>query len=78
MVQGGQTVVNPWLIIGGVATSVCKPDEIIMPENAVIGDVIVLTKPLGTQVKFYSIKTYFNDSVLLVYVQRLPLMHING
>jgi len=50
MVQGGQTVVNPWLIIGGVATSVCKPDEIIMPENAVIGDVIVLTKPLGTQV----------------------------
>lgn len=49
-VQGGQTVVNPWLIIGGVATSVCVSNEIIMPENAIIGDVLVLTKPLGTQV----------------------------
>ncbi|CAF4009755.1 unnamed protein product, partial [Rotaria sp. Silwood2] len=49
-VQGGQTVVNPWLIVGGVATSVCIQSEIIIPENAVVGDVLVLTKPLGTQV----------------------------
>jgi len=49
-VQGGQTVVNPWLIIGGVATSVCPKDKIIMPYNAQVGDVLVLTKPLGTQV----------------------------
>lgn len=49
-VQGGQTVVNPWLIVGGVATSVCKQNEIIIPENANVGDVLVLTKPLGTQV----------------------------
>ncbi|CAF3384971.1 unnamed protein product [Rotaria sp. Silwood1] len=49
-VQGGQTVVNPWLIVGGVATSVCMQNEIIIPENAVVGDVLVLTKPLGTQV----------------------------
>ncbi|CAF1139764.1 unnamed protein product [Adineta steineri] len=49
-VQGGQTVVNPWLIVGGVATSVCKQNEVIIPENAMIGDVLVLTKPLGTQV----------------------------
>jgi len=49
-VQGGQTVVNPWMIVGGVATSVCKPNEVIIPENAMIGDVLVLTKPLGTQV----------------------------
>ena len=49
-VQGGQTVVNPWLIIGGVATSVCTQSEIIIPENAIVGDVLVLTKPLGTQV----------------------------
>uniref|UniRef100_A0A1B6KLY6 Selenide, water dikinase n=1 Tax=Graphocephala atropunctata TaxID=36148 RepID=A0A1B6KLY6_9HEMI len=41
---------NPWCMIGGVATSVCTPDELIMPENAVAGDVLVLTKPLGTQV----------------------------
>ncbi|CAF4916885.1 unnamed protein product, partial [Rotaria magnacalcarata] len=24
-VQGGQTVINPWLIVGGVATSICIP-----------------------------------------------------
>jgi len=49
-VQGGQTSINPWLIVGGVATSVCKKSEIIIPENAMVGDVLILTKPLGTQV----------------------------
>jgi len=49
-VTGGQTVMNPWPIIGGAATSVCTDDEFIMPRNAVPGDLIVLTKPLGTQV----------------------------
>jgi selenide,water dikinase len=49
-VNGGQTVVNPWLTIGGVATTVCQPNEFIMPDNAVVGDVLVMTKPLGTQV----------------------------
>lgn len=41
-------MLNPWCIIGGIATSVCKQEEIIMPSNAREGDVIVLTKPLGT------------------------------
>nr|XP_039263735.1 selenide, water dikinase 1-like [Styela clava] len=49
-VTGGQTVLNPWCLIGGVATAVCQPNEYIMPDNAVPGDVLVLTKPLGTQV----------------------------
>lgn len=49
-VTGGQTVMNPWMTIGGVATSVCTPDEIVMPDGAVPGDVLVLTKPLGTQI----------------------------
>lgn len=49
-VNGGQTVVNPWCTIGGVATTVCQPNEYIVPDNAVVGDVLVLTKPLGTQV----------------------------
>lgn len=49
-VTGGQTVVNPWCTIGGVATTVCQPNEYIVPDNAVVGDVLVLTKPLGTQV----------------------------
>lgn len=49
-VSGGQSVVNPWCTIGGVASTVCQPNEFIIPENAVVGDVLVLTKPLGTQV----------------------------
>jgi len=49
-VQGGQNVVNPWLTIDGVATSVCQPGEYIMPDSALPGDVLILTKPLGTQV----------------------------
>jgi len=49
-VQGGQTVLNPWCLIGGVATSVCQQNEFIMPNGAEVGDVLVLTKPLGTQV----------------------------
>uniref|UniRef100_T1J017 PurM-like N-terminal domain-containing protein n=1 Tax=Strigamia maritima TaxID=126957 RepID=T1J017_STRMM len=49
-VTGGQTVINPWVTIGGVATTVCQPNEFIVPDCAVVGDVLVLTKPLGTQV----------------------------
>jgi len=49
-VTGGQTVVNPWPTIGGTAMSCCINDEFILPVKAVPGDVLVLTKPLGTQV----------------------------
>eukprot|EP00479_Gromia_sphaerica_P011251 TRINITY_DN5484_c0_g1_i1.p1 TRINITY_DN5484_c0_g1~~TRINITY_DN5484_c0_g1_i1.p1 ORF type:complete len:187 (+),score=43.59 TRINITY_DN5484_c0_g1_i1:172-732(+) len=50
-VTGGQTVLNPWPIIGGVAKSICSESDMIRPENAVPeSDVIVLTKPIGTQV----------------------------
>lgn len=50
LVTGGQTVVNPWCTVGGVASTVCPPSAIIMPEGATPGQVLVLTKPLGTQV----------------------------
>lgn len=41
---------NPWTIIGGVASTVAASSEVVMPVNAQPGDVLVLTKPLGTQV----------------------------
>lgn len=50
MITGGQSIMNPWPIIGGVANVVCREDEYILPRNGEEGDVIVLTKPLGTQV----------------------------
>ncbi|KAF1778529.1 PurM-like, N-terminal domain [Phytophthora cactorum] len=59
-VTGGQTVMNPWPIVGGVAMSYnvwkltdclsLAESQIIRPQNATVEDVIVLTKPLGTQV----------------------------
>jgi len=49
LVTGGQTVLNPWVLVGGVASSVCRTQEIIMPDGAQPGQVLVLTKPLGTQ-----------------------------
>eukprot|EP01096_Ripella_sp_DP13-Kostka_P003253 TRINITY_DN1470_c0_g2_i1.p1 TRINITY_DN1470_c0_g2~~TRINITY_DN1470_c0_g2_i1.p1 ORF type:complete len:316 (+),score=122.08 TRINITY_DN1470_c0_g2_i1:205-1152(+) len=49
-VTGGQTVMNPWPIIGGVASAVCKEQDFIRPVNAQPGDIVILTKPLGTQV----------------------------
>jgi selenide,water dikinase len=49
IVSGGQSVRNPWPIIGGVAQSICKASDIIMPIAAQPGDVLVLTKPIGTQ-----------------------------
>ncbi|XP_003748527.2 selenide, water dikinase [Galendromus occidentalis] len=48
--RGGQTILNPWPIIGGVATACVKRDQIVMPDRGVEGDVLLLTKPLGTQV----------------------------
>jgi selenide,water dikinase len=49
-ITGGQTVLNPWPIIGGVATSVVTKSGYISSDGAQVGDVLVLTKPLGTQV----------------------------
>ncbi|EPY22872.1 selenide, water dikinase [Strigomonas culicis] len=49
-VTGGQTVMNPWPLIGGVAMRVVSAAEMVPPAGLVReGDVLVLTKPLGCQ-----------------------------
>lgn len=48
-VTGGQTIQGPWPIIGGVAESICMSKDFIPPTGGKPGDVVVLTKPLGTQ-----------------------------
>ncbi len=50
MITGGQSIMNPWPIIGGVANVMCDEREYTRPNKGVDGDVLVLTKPLGTQV----------------------------
>ena len=49
-VTGGQTVLNPWPIIGGVATAIVAKGDFVPSDGAKEGDVVVLTKPLGTQI----------------------------
>eukprot|EP01089_Gocevia_fonbrunei_P014659 TRINITY_DN4067_c0_g1_i3.p1 TRINITY_DN4067_c0_g1~~TRINITY_DN4067_c0_g1_i3.p1 ORF type:complete len:239 (-),score=61.36 TRINITY_DN4067_c0_g1_i3:93-809(-) len=49
-VTGGQTVINAWPLIGGVAMACAQEQDFVRPDGAVAGDVLVLTKPLGTQV----------------------------
>lgn len=48
LVTGGQSVMNPWPIIGGVANTMCTNDEIRRPNYGEAGNVIILTKPIGT------------------------------
>jgi selenide,water dikinase len=48
--SGGHTVHNPWPLIGGSASSIVKMDTIVRPDQTKPGDVLVLTKPLGTQI----------------------------
>jgi selenide,water dikinase len=50
IITGGQTVKNPWAMIGGTAISVLPKKDVIYPNNTKAGDIILLTKPLGTQV----------------------------
>ena len=46
-VTGGQSVINPYPMIGGCAIATGGVNEFIMPNGAMKGDKLLLTKPLG-------------------------------
>ena len=48
-VLGGHTIHNAWPLTGGEASGVAKTAEIVFKHGFSPGDVLVLTKPLGTQ-----------------------------
>lgn len=48
-ITGGQSVMNPWPMIGGVANVMVLKNEYVKPNYGEPGDLILLTKPLGTQ-----------------------------
>jgi len=60
-VTGGQSVLNPWPIIGGVAKGIYKESDFIRPENGEIGNVLILTKPIGTQISV-NLKEWKNEN----------------
>lgn len=47
-ITGGQSILNPWPIIGGVANVVCHENEYVKVNQGKPGDKLVLTKPIGT------------------------------
>jgi len=46
---GGHTIINPWILIGGSVSAKITGKHIVRNSGAKSGDVLVLTKPLGTQ-----------------------------
>jgi selenide,water dikinase len=47
--SGGQTIINPCPVFGGIALGVTHPRNVVYSSGARSGDVAVLTKPLGIQ-----------------------------
>jgi selenide,water dikinase len=47
-ITGGQSIMNPWPIIGGVANVICHESEYVRVNYGKPGDILVLTKPIGT------------------------------
>jgi len=67
---GGQTIQNPWPLIGGEATGICEIDKIIYSSNIKLNDILVLTKPLGIQpiMAGYRIaRDYDNEFIEMMY-----------
>jgi len=48
-ISGGHTVLNPWPLAGGAVTATAHPNNVRSSAGAAPGDVLYLTKPLGTQ-----------------------------
>ena len=48
-VIGGHTIINPWPLLGGCAIGISHPAKITYSSTAEPGDVLILTKALGTQ-----------------------------
>ena len=47
--SGGQTIKNPVPVFGGIALGTAHPRDIVYSSGAKVGDVVLLTKPLGIQ-----------------------------
>lgn len=58
--RGGQTVRCPWLLLGGVASSVCTTQEMAIVDGAKPGDVLVLTKVVLAQTNIISVLHFFD------------------
>lgn len=49
IIVGGHTIISPWPLAGAAVNAVASPESLVTTQNARPGDVLYLTKPLGTQ-----------------------------
>jgi selenide,water dikinase len=61
---GGHTIKNPEPIYGLSVTGIVHPDRVLTNANARVGDLLILTKPLGTGIATTAIKRGVASSVL--------------
>lgn len=59
-VAGGQSVLNEYPMIGGAAFGLVRSETPYVPKHAKPGDVLVLTKPLGSQILVNVNQYYMN------------------
>lgn len=52
-----------WPMMGGTAISVLKDSQFVMPNNAIAGDKIILTKPLGARLAINAMQWLKTDKV---------------
>lgn len=60
-ISGGQTIINPCPVFGGVALGLTHPKNLVYSSGAKPKDVIVLTKPLGIQPAMRSYRDLKDD-----------------
>lgn len=48
-ITGGHTIINPWILLGGTATGFTDERYLIRNTGMKPGDILILTKALGTQ-----------------------------
>jgi len=62
-ISGGQTVINPWITVGGsVFGFFDHPDHIIENREAKPGDLIIVTKPIGNQLLVNFLQYFRKDA----------------
>ena len=72
-VTGGQSVINQWPMIGGTAISTIKNEKIVYPNNIRKGDLLVITKPLGTQVAVNSVEWLQKNPEMLEKLKKIGI-----
>ncbi len=71
-IVGGHTIINPWPFIGGCAVGLAHPNSVVYNRGAKVGDILLLTKPLGTQPAMAAYRLLKEEQQLIDLSEYLP------